>query len=351
MRAAATLIRKEGRQVHFLLRISGKLMALKKKTIAIMIICFVVLSATIAYTLEPGTFHNWFNAFYWVMTTMATVGYGDYFAATAAGKLFTIFLYVFGIGLLSLVIGKVVEAMGEMQRRRGAGTLNFHGENHVILINWSRKTQAAVDEILCYAPKCRIVIIDETGQHPLEQMEQVHFISGDASSDEILLKAGIRAARAAIVFGDTRIDEASLIDGKSLLIVSSIERIAPQVHTTVEIMQEQNIKNFRHVEVNEFVLSHDAVSRLAVRSALQEGNSEVISQLLSRQHGDDIYEVPRNAAWRTYGEAFQGLLVQGATLISDRGDLGINRKLDQPIPADARLYIVSDEETYRRIKG
>ncbi|MFD2881501.1 hypothetical protein ACFTAO_45480 [Paenibacillus rhizoplanae] len=36
--------------------------------------------------------------------------------------------------------------------------------------------------------------------------------------------------------------------------------------------------------------------------------------------------------------------------MSDRGDLGINRKLGQPIPADARLYIVADEATYRRIK-
>jgi voltage-gated potassium channel len=102
--------------------------------------------------------------------------------------------------------------------------------------------------------------------------------------------------------------------------------------------------------VNEFVLSHDAISRLAVRSALQEGNSEVITQLLSREHGDDIYEIPRRSGWTTYGEAFQDLLRQGATLLSDRGDLGINRKLDRPIPADARLYIVADEATYRRIK-
>lgn len=337
--------------MHFLLKISGKLMRLKKKSIGLIILFFVVLSATIAFILEPDTFHNWFNAFYWVMTTMATVGYGDFFASTVMGKLFTIFLYLFGIGLLSLVIGKIIEAMGEMQRRRGAGTLSFHATDHVILINWSRKTQAAVEEILCYAPKCRIVIIDESGQHPLEQMEQVHFISGDASSDDILLKANIHAARAAIVFGDNRIDEASLIDGKSLLIASSIERIAPQVHTTVEIMQEKNIRNFHHVQVNEFVLSHDAISRLAVRSALQEGNSEVITQLLSRQHGDDIYEIPLNTDWATYGDAFQDLLLRGATLLSDRGDLGINRKLNHSIPKDARLYIVSDEETYLRIKG
>ncbi|ETT54173.1 MULTISPECIES: potassium channel family protein [unclassified Paenibacillus] len=336
--------------MHFLIQLSGKLLHLKKKSIAFIILVFILLSATIAFLLEPGTFHSWFNAFYWVMTTMATVGYGDYFAATVTGKVFTIFLYIFGIGLLSLVIGKIIDAMGEMQRRRGAGTLTFHGHNHVVLINWNRKTQAAVDEILCYDRECKVVIIDENGRHPLEAMEQVHFISGDAASDDILLKANIASARAAIVFSDTRIDEASLSDGKSLLIASSIERIAPQVHTTVEIMQEKNIKNFKHVQVNEFVLSHDAISRLAVRSALQEGNSEVITQLLSREHGDDIYEIPRRSGWTTYGEAFQDLLRQGATLLSDRGDLGINRKLGQPIPADARLYIVADEATYRRIK-
>ncbi|MEK3790634.1 ion channel [Paenibacillus sp. FSL R7-0204] len=336
--------------LHFLIQLSGKLLHLKKKSIAIIILAFILLSATIAFLLEPDTFHSWFNAFYWVMTTMATVGYGDYFAATVTGKVFTIFLYIFGIGLLSLVIGKIIDAMGEMQRRRGAGTLTFHGHNHVVLINWNRKTQAAVDEILCYDRECKVVIIDENGRHPLESMEQVHFISGDAASDDVLLKANIGSARAAIVFSDTRIDEASLSDGKSLLIASSIERIAPQVHTTVEIMQEKNIQNFKHVQVNEFVLSHDAISRLAVRSALQEGNSEVITQLLSREHGDDIYEIPRRSGWTTYGEAFQDLLRQGATLLSDRGDLGINRKLGQPIPADARLYIVADEATYRRIK-
>ncbi|WP_342671708.1 ion channel [Paenibacillus glacialis] len=327
------------------------MMRLRKRAIGLIILLFIVMSASIAYVLEPNTFDNWFNALYWVMTTMATVGYGDYFAKTAIGKAFTMFLYIFGIGLLSLVIGKVIDSIGELQRRRGAGTLSFRGRDHVILINWSKKAQAAVDEILCYSPKCHIIIIDEMGNHPLEHMEQVHFISGDPSSDEILLKANITGAKAAIVFGDTRIDEASLIDGKSLLIASSIERIAAQVHTTVEIMQEKNIQNFRYVHVNEFVLSHDAISRLAVRSALQEGNSEVITQLLSRQYGDDIYEIPLNRMWKTYGEAFQDLLRQGATLLSDRSDLSINRKLDQPIPEGARLYIVSDEETYKRIKG
>ncbi|MBE6070218.1 MAG: ion transporter [Clostridium lundense] len=337
--------------MHFLLKITTRLMRLRKTSIGLIILLFVTLSATVAYGLEPATFGNWFNALYGVMTTMATVGYGDYFAETVQGKVFTMFLYIFGIGLLSLVIGKVIDSIGTLQRQRGAGALNFRGEDQIILINWSKKAHSAVEEILCYSPKCRIVIIDEMDRHPLESMHQVHFVSGDPASDEILMKAGIDKAKAAIIFADARIEEYSLIDGKSLLIASSIERLAPQVHTTVEIMQEKHIQNFRHVQVNEFVLSHDAISRLAVRSALQEGNSEVIRQLLSRQYGDDIYEIPVQHGWHTYGEAFEALLGQGATLLADRGDLGINRKLNQPIPPEARLYVVADDATYRRIAG
>ncbi|GKU76281.1 potassium channel family protein [Paenibacillus sp. L3-i20] len=337
--------------MHFIRLLSTKLLQLSKVTITISIILFVMISATIAYVLEPTTFNTWFNAFYWVLTTMATVGYGDYFAKTVEGKVLTIFLYIFGIGMLSLVIGKIIDSIAIFQRRRGEGTLSFQGENHIIIINWSKKAQIAVEEILSHKSKTSIVIIDESGRHPMEHQKEVHFISGDPSEDEVLSKAMIEKARAAIIFGDVRIDEASLVDGKSLLITSSIERIAPHVHTTVEIIQEKHIRNFHHVKVNEFVLSHDAISRLAVRSVMQEGNSEVFRQLLSRDYGDDIYEVAINRAWRTYGDAFKGLLDQGATLLSDRGDLGINRKLDTPIPADARLYIISDEETYLRIKG
>lgn len=109
----------------FFLRISTRMMRLRKRSIGLIILIFIILSASIAYLLEPSTFHNWFNAFYWVMTTMATVGYGDYFTETVVGKLFTMFLYIFGIGLLSLVIGKVIDSIAEVQRRRGAGTLSF----------------------------------------------------------------------------------------------------------------------------------------------------------------------------------------------------------------------------------
>ncbi|MDQ6420032.1 ion channel [Paenibacillus sp. LHD-117] len=334
----------------FLRLLSARLLRISHAAIAATVILFAVFGATFALLIEPETFGTWFNAFYWVLTTMATVGYGDYFAVTQLGKAFTIFLYIFGIGLLSLVIGKIIDSFAILKQKRGAGELSYQGYGHIVIINWSKKAQTAVEEILSHSPKTDIVIIDDgIGKHPMEHLHQVHFVKGDPSEDEILERAAIGKARSAIIFADMRIDEGSLIDGKSLLITSSIERMAHHVHTTVEIVHEKHIRNFKHAEVNEFVLTHDAISHLAVRSAMQEGNTDLLRQLMSRQDNDDIYEVPRHPSWKTYGDAFKALLEQGATLIADRSDMGINRKLSSPIPGDARLFMICDKATYERL--
>jgi len=70
---------------------------------------FIFISTIIIYALEPETFGSYFNGFWWVMTTVTTVGYGDFFPITTAGKCFAIFIYMVGIGLIGIVIGKVVD--------------------------------------------------------------------------------------------------------------------------------------------------------------------------------------------------------------------------------------------------
>ncbi|MFX3635399.1 MAG: ion channel [Candidatus Pristimantibacillus sp.] len=323
-------------------RLSLHLLRLKRGVLIGVSLLFVICSATLAYLIEPDTFHNWYNALYWVMTTMATVGYGDFYMTSTSGKTLTMFLYLFGIGLLSLVIGKIIDSISQYHKKRGSGKLHFQGKQHIIIINWSKKAEYAIDDLRASNPNLELVIIDECTSHPYDQ-PKVHFVSGDPTSEETLLHANIKEARSAIVFADSRIDVSSLVDGKSLLIVSSIESIAPSVHTTVEIMLEKHIQNFKHINVNDFVLSHDAVSRLAVRSALHGGgNIEIFTQLLSRLHGADIIEVPVQKEWNTYEDAFHFLLKHGATLIADRGDIHINLKLQRPIPADAKLFVMCD---------
>ncbi|MGO4544529.1 potassium channel family protein [Paenibacillus sp. 2TAB23] len=335
--------------MQLFLKLTVKLLRLNHYFIVFITLLLVILSSAAAYLLEPDTFGHWFNALWWVMTTVATVGYGDYFPKTVPGKILAMLLYVFGIGLLSLLIGKIIDSLAELQRRREGGKLKYQGQSHIIVINWSKKAQLAVEDLLDSEADLAVIIIDNSDKHPFDR-PRVHFVSGDPTSAEVLEQAGIHSARSAIIFADPRIDDSSLIDGKSLLVASSIEQIAPAVHTTVEIVLEKHILNFRHVQVNDFILSHDAVSRLAVRSALKEGNVDIFMQLLSRKYGEDVFELPADPSWSTYGDAFQALLRKGATLIADRTDMAINRRLDEPIPSAARLFVICNEETINKIR-
>jgi voltage-gated potassium channel len=66
------------------------------------------------------------NALYFSVTTLATVGYGDFSPETAAGKLFTIVYVLVGVGLLLAFLGRlagqvVVTHAERFEARNGHG--------------------------------------------------------------------------------------------------------------------------------------------------------------------------------------------------------------------------------------
>ncbi|MBL0386549.1 NAD-binding protein [Tumebacillus sp. ITR2] len=314
----------------------------------------IVVSSWMAYWLEPETFERPFNGFWWVMTTLTTVGYGDFYPNTVAGKCLGIFLYVFGIGLISVTISKVVDALFVYQRKKEEGKLKFAGQNHFVIVDWSKHSELAIHEILKTDPKAEIVLIDTLEKTPI-QHPRVHYIQGNPVKSEVLEFANLGAARAVFIFANdvtenqVVIRDASFIDGKTLLIATAIERKYNHVHTIVEIKDEENLPNFQHVKVDEFILGHDTIAQLAVRSAFFPGTSNLLSQLLKRGQGDELHELRKKPHWNTYRDACTELLQEGATLISDSTQQSINRRLDEVIPDGVSLFVICDQETYRRL--
>lgn len=218
----------------------------------------------------------------------------------------------------------------------------YKEKGHFVIIGWSSKAKYAVKEMLDTDEICEIVLIDQLNAAPV-LAENIHYIKGDASDLATLQKANVPYAKAVIVFADEQADKQTA-DGKTLLIASSIESISTHVHTIVEVMDEKHIPNFKHADVDEFIVSNEMISSLAVRSAFRKGVTGIYGQLLRRSVGEDLFHVPVRSNWKKYRDAFEALLNEGATLIADRNDLAINRKLEQELPEDAELYVVCDKK-------
>ncbi|MCT2535034.1 ion channel [Aquibacillus koreensis] len=334
--------------MYFFRKIFKKVVKIQNSVIFITSILLVAFASYLVVEVESETFPTYFDGFWWVMTTVTTVGYGDYYPISFAGRIIALFLYIFGIGLIGVVIGKVVDGLASFRKKREEGDIVYKEKGHYIIIGWSQKAEFAIKEMLDTNKEIEIVIIDHLDKAPMLG-GNIHYIRGHASERETLLKANIKEAEAVLVFADDKINDDQLADGKTLLLASAIESIAPDVHTIVEVMEENHIQNFEYMKVDEFIISNETISSLFVRSAFRKGISNVYSQLLSRSHGDDLYHIPLSSNWKTYGDAFHDLLEQGATLVSDRSNLSINRMLHVEIASDAELYAICDKETYQKI--
>lgn len=75
----------------------------------------VFLSASGIYFFEneaqPEVFSSLFASLWWAIVTLTTVGYGDVFPITVGGKIFTFFILILGIGVVTIPAGLVATAL------------------------------------------------------------------------------------------------------------------------------------------------------------------------------------------------------------------------------------------------
>lgn len=333
-------------------RILMKTLRFNNLTLFFFTTSLILASSVIIYMIEPENFENPFVGFWWVMTTITTVGYGDYAPLTLAGRLFAIFLYIIGIGLIGVVIGKVVDSFSTYRRRKEEGKLAYRGKQHYVIIGWSDKAKTTIEEILLSRIDTEVVLIDRLEKSPYFH-NQFHYVQGDPTEFSTLERANVLEAESVIIFSPHKIDDPVLCDGQTLLIASTIESYEKEkqrdIYTIVEIASENHVQNFKHVKIDEYIISSQSISYLMARTSLHKGSSSLYMQLLSRQYGDDLYEIKKQRNWTTYRDANESLSQLGANLIADRKDFSIIRRLDDPIPEDARLYVICDRETYTRI--
>ncbi|MFH1748620.1 MAG: ion transporter [Planctomycetota bacterium] len=60
---------------------------------------------------QPETFRSVFHAMWWAVCTLTTVGYGDVYPVTAAGKLFTFVILVLGLSVVAVPSGLIASAL------------------------------------------------------------------------------------------------------------------------------------------------------------------------------------------------------------------------------------------------
>ncbi len=69
---------------------------------------------------QPEHFQSILHSLWWAVTTLTTVGYGDFYPITPGGKLFTFLVLVCGLGVVAVPSGLVAAALSKVRQEEDA---------------------------------------------------------------------------------------------------------------------------------------------------------------------------------------------------------------------------------------
>ncbi len=142
------------------------------------------------------------DALYMTVITISTVGFGEVHELTDGGKIFTSLLILASLVILGYFISILTQKLFQTQMKffysRGSKkNISRKMENHVIVVGYGRNGKQVVNELFSLGMK--LVVVDENHDIVINNMGRpVRFIEGDATQDEVLIKAGIRTAMSLI---------------------------------------------------------------------------------------------------------------------------------------------------------
>lgn len=79
---------------------------------------------------QPEAFASVFHSMWWAVCTLTTVGYGDVYPITAGGRVFTFFVLVVGLGIISVPAGLVAAALSKARAVEDSEASPLHTGGH-----------------------------------------------------------------------------------------------------------------------------------------------------------------------------------------------------------------------------
>ncbi|MBN1497351.1 MAG: ion transporter [Spirochaetes bacterium] len=267
------------------------------------------------------------DAVWWAFVTSTTVGYGDYYPKSAAGRLMGILLMFFGVSLVGVVTGNIASALVEKQLKEGRGLKELKLKNHFILCGWKRDMADILYHIMEKNPEflpSDFVLINTAGAEEIENLKSdsrfshINYIHGDYIDERVLKRARLKDASRVIVFAD-RLVQGSVqeVDSRTVMAIITIKSMSKTIYTCAEIIDEKFERYLRFSNCDEIILSTEYNRSIIANASAGSGISHVISALLNVDAEVSIstQTIPARFAGKSFGELFDFYMSRDRTIL------------------------------------
>jgi voltage-gated potassium channel len=226
---------------------------------------------TVGYRVIGGPEYTWVDCFYMTFITVATIGFGEIvdLSESPAGRLFTVFIAIAGIGtmtyMLSTLTAFILEGdINQVWRRNKMQNRIGKLKDHYIVCGVGRVGGNVAHELVATGRHCVVVDTDlQNIENYLSRHPEQLYLHGDATDNDTLISAGVhRACGVFAVASD---------DSQNLVISLSSKQLNPKLRVVARCHDVKNVEKTRRAGADEIV-SPDFTGGLRIVSAMVRPN-------------------------------------------------------------------------------
>lgn len=192
------------------------------------------------------------SSLFMTVITLSTVGYGETHPLSEAGRVFTVFLILTGVGGFFYIVvafsqflveGRLQIMWGKRRMQKSIDKLN----NHFIVCGYGRIGSIVVEEITSEGFD---VVVLEQDQELIERMENEGILcaEGDATNDELLMSVGLMRAKALIT--------ALSNEAANVYVTLTARQLNPDINIIARAGHRSHISRLEHAGADRVVLPH-----------------------------------------------------------------------------------------------
>ncbi len=280
--------------------------------IPIDLIISALIGAGIVTILEPETFETFFNAIWWAIVTMTTVGYGDIVPKSITTRLVSFFVIFAGISFVSLFTATISSMFVARKIREGKGLEKINQFDHLVICGWNSSTEKLIESILDIGKNEKFSKITLLNNLPEDEINniiykfkdaEIKFIRGDYTKEIVLKRSNITEAKAVIILPN-EISQIADSDEKTLIATLTIKSISSKIPVIVFLENNENRIHLKRANADEIFVKNEYSGFILASSVLMPGVPQTISQLMDTSFGTTIVRkhIPKSYINKTFKE-------------------------------------------------
>jgi len=270
-----------------LLRLINRIRALRRHVdkfrVLALLLGVLIIGSIAFYYFERGgeEVEGIWDAVYWVIVTITTVGYGDFTPKTMGGRITFVLVALGGIGTIAYVLEQLVSFSTKNQIKKLFGSGAVKMKRHTIIVGWNAKAEEAIKE-LRNEDEAFLVVGSEL-DHAELNAEEIPRISGDPTKSETLNRCNIKEAKTLMISLED--------DSETIMVALAVRKQNPNINIIATCEAQEHVEMMRGAGINHIISYAEISGRLLAHAVTEPVVVNFIVDASTSVEGFDLKQI------------------------------------------------------------